>query len=360
MLAALLAGVAAASAQDEDVRRLQDELSGIVARAGCARNTELWGVSLGQGHGTPEQARLLRSFLDARDGDVAAAQQMLEDTLRWRRENGMHQPRQHESTFPTRLLAAPECGQPRIVLSADSIGPAVFDDSERLVLWWVAMQEAVLSHVFASPAGRYTLVVDCRGLRKHHVSGPARACATELAAVMARYYPDMIDHTDVVNAPPWFACCWAMLRPFLPRDFVAAVRLSREPELGELQELAPLGAGARVPSASRRSWRHMALPWAAVAAVPPLRSLRLRERCAALRAEAEGLPERAAAEQRRLQRFAIGEHEKLRSSLASGHEKLRPHWAPPAAIRAAAAGPMARVRGLRASLAAPVVRRKGA
>ena len=26
---------------------------------------------------------------------------------------------------------------------------------------------------------------------------------------MAEYYPDLIHHTDVINAPPFFAVCWA-------------------------------------------------------------------------------------------------------------------------------------------------------
>ena len=196
----------------------------ILSSAGCGRSVELWGVRLGEASGDPAQAELLRSFVRARNGDVVAAREMLIDTLRWRREMGVLSG--HADVFPTQLLAEPDGGRPRIVLRADQIQPATFDDAQALVAWWVCMQEALLTHVFASPEARYTLVVDARGLGTHHFGRPARACAGELAAVMARYYPDMIGHTAVMHAPPWFSCCWAVVRPFLPRDFVHAVRCS--------------------------------------------------------------------------------------------------------------------------------------
>lgn len=60
-----------------------------------------------------------------------------------------------------------------------------------------------------------------------HVLASSHRCATELAVVMADHYPNLISATLVVNTPPWFHCCWSVVRPFLPADFVEGVRLSR-------------------------------------------------------------------------------------------------------------------------------------
>eukprot|EP00966_Prymnesium_polylepis_P230454 5332473-Prymnesium_polylepis.1 len=102
---------------------------------------------------------------------------------------------------------------------------------------------------------------------------------------MADYYPDMIHHTDVractrmpresgarcacsstalplprtqvINAPPFFAVCWAAVRPFLPPDFVRAVKLSSGVDTGECVELTAL-----LPAEARRErLRHQRTGW---------------------------------------------------------------------------------------------------
>ena len=134
-------------------------------------------------------------------------------------------------------LAEPDGGRPRIVLRADEIQPATFDDAQALVAWWVCMQEALMSRVFAASPPAYVVVMDCRGLRPHHFGAESRACAAAMAKVMQEYYPERILHTDVIHAPPFFGALFPLLRPFLPPDMVRNIRVNPRSidDVGELQ-----------------------------------------------------------------------------------------------------------------------------
>jgi len=254
-----------APAPDRSVSELQEQLPSILREAGCKGPHTLWGVRLDHRpdpSDAPRQAALLAAFLRARDGDVPATRRMLVETIRWRRvevEPVVREP--FAACYPTKLLCVSRPGL-CLVLDTRLLPAETFADQEQLVRWWVSMQEALMSRVFAADPPRYTLVVDCSGLRVHHFGQNARGCATQLAAVMAEYYPDMIDHTEVVRPPPLFACCWAAVRPFLPRDFVRSVRVKwHEKAPAVCVELTPLPYTpkrrfrTRGFSIGRREWR---------------------------------------------------------------------------------------------------------
>jgi len=87
---------------------------------------------------------------------------------------------------------------------------------------------------------------------------------------MADYYPDMIARTMVVNPPGFFSCCWSVMRPFLPRDFVNSVCFGRAP-VGPCQELTPLdlhpSSGHPGLHPRRSAWWRWPRPWKAVTGV---------------------------------------------------------------------------------------------
>ena len=271
---------AEADDNDERVRVLAAQLDDIVYAAGCdAASADLWGVPLHKARArevarrpaadgaapaanADEAARreaLLRALLKSRDGDAAAARKMLENTLRWRQTadpvSGLRPAELRAEHFevgpappmPVRLLAAPESDNPelpRICIRAGTITPELMKDPARLAQWWVCMQEALMSRVFAASPPAYVVVMDCRGLRPHHFGAESRACAAAMAKVMQEYYPERILHTDVVHAPPFFGALFPLLRPFLPPDMVRNIRVNPRSidDVGELQILTPLAA----------------------------------------------------------------------------------------------------------------------
>ena len=154
--------------ESDGVNELKQQLDSILLAAGYPTRgkAHLWGVTLSSND--PGQAELLRAVLQARGGSVDDAQAMLEGTLRRRRR--APQAPLLSDRLPTKLLGSPDCGRPRIVLRASQLDASAFSDPQALVVWWEQMQEALMSRVLASAPTppRYTLVVDCAGLRPYH------------------------------------------------------------------------------------------------------------------------------------------------------------------------------------------------
>ena len=147
---------------------------------------------------------------------------------------------------------------PRICIRAGTITPELMKDPARIAQWWVCMQEALMSRVFAASPPAYVVVMDCRGLRPHHFGAESRACAAAMAKVMQQYYPERILHTDVIHAPPFFGALFPLLRPFLPPDMVRNIRVNPRSidDVGELQVLTPLAVEAPDDGAAaqQRRW----------------------------------------------------------------------------------------------------------
>ena len=103
----------------------------------------------------------------------------------------------------------------------------------------VCLQDGIMTHVLASRPKRYIFVVDMQGFSQYHIGGQARKCARRLSAVISEYYPNLIDRTEVVNAPLLFAGIWAFVRPFMPKDFAESLCLVRtgDVDLGEIREI---------------------------------------------------------------------------------------------------------------------------
>ena len=70
--------------------------------------------------------------------------------------------------------------------------------------------------VSAKRGPKYTLVLDCNGLRPYHFGRRSRRALTALTHVLTNYYPDFVGSTLVVNAPAFLAPMWAVVGRLMP------------------------------------------------------------------------------------------------------------------------------------------------
>ena len=82
---------------------------------------------------------------------------------------------------------------------------------------WQAACEQLLPHWAVSPQGpKYTLVLDCKGVRPYHFGRASRAAMGPLTQLFTRYYPDFVGSTLVINAPGYLRATWAVVERLMP------------------------------------------------------------------------------------------------------------------------------------------------
>lgn len=148
--------------------------------------------------------------------------------MEWRREFGVAELRSSDfGDMPREIFAGrDEQGRLIVVLRLADLDGRSFEQMERFLRWRVMMQEALNAQLnFASGDPRYTLVLNCEGFTKGHVSRAARRCAKELSRVTCDNYPDFLNQIWVCNPPPVFVVAFGVLRPFLPANFVNMIRV---------------------------------------------------------------------------------------------------------------------------------------
>lgn len=212
------------------VKELHARLPEVVDHAGlsCDEVVELWGVQLMPGQLSAEKAALLKSFLRARDWNVDDATFMLGEALRWRRDfhGGVDalQPAQF-APLPCDPFTCDENGRAMVHISMGRVNEADFANVQQFVAWRVCMLEQLMHRLDFSRGcePRYTMVLDCRGMRPYHVSGAARRCAKALSLVLCDNYPDFIERVLVVSPPRLISLAWSVMGPFLPHSFSSAV-----------------------------------------------------------------------------------------------------------------------------------------
>jgi len=232
--------LACAAVSGAAVDQLRERLPEVLAAAGCSGGaTELWGVRLGRSADAGGERALLAHFLRAREEDVDAAAAMLMSTIRWRRDEGvdrMDAGRDFPDFPPGLHLAGPH-------LAVMPLGKLLLEHyrNPRFARWAVCTHEATVRTFLSARGGgaacggaaadtrgaappTLTLLIDARGLARHHFGVAARKCAAEVSRIFQDFYPDFLAQILIVNAPPLFSCGWALLRPFLPRRFTEMAR----------------------------------------------------------------------------------------------------------------------------------------
>jgi hypothetical protein len=214
--------------QEASLALLCARLPSALQSAGCGSKATLWGVTLSSSSAEdPQAAALLRQFLQvrgtphpslqpspqhtitslrktfslashqARRYHVEKTAQMIEATLRWRREYGVEKLRAEDfADLPADEIApkADADGHSVVTLRMGAVPKSAFANRARYLRWRLCMQERGLrSLALGKPdAARpgFVYVLDCSGLKAFHVSKAARRCATDLTKVMMQYYPD--------------------------------------------------------------------------------------------------------------------------------------------------------------------------
>ena len=214
--------------------------------------TSVWGVQLVDD--TPACRSLLAAFLRAREWDVNDADSFLRNTLAWRHQNRIErilesEPVAPEFWFPDDAIrtiddgTGPD-GQPRtiVVLAMGKISLEALRDINAFVDWRIRMQErachALATHWTSAPHGpKYTLVLDCNGLRPYHFGRACRAALAKLTFVFTHYYPDFVGETVVIHAPSYLRASWRIVQPLMPAWW--GVSLGQLSDLGLAAALDP-------------------------------------------------------------------------------------------------------------------------
>ena len=77
--------------------------------------------------------------------------------------------------------------------------------------------EQLQAHWGVSPRGpKYTLVLDCKGMRPYHFGRASRAAMAPLTQLFTHYYPDFVGSTLVINAPGYLRATWSVVERLLP------------------------------------------------------------------------------------------------------------------------------------------------
>jgi len=215
------------------VQELHRRLPEAFQRAGLSRSASvrLWGVVLTPDELSGPSAALYQSFLRARDWNVDDSTFMLGEALRWRRAARIEslRPTQLPPVFPADRFSHDDSGRCSVLISLGPAPDKVFDDVQAFVTWRVCMLEQLMHRLdFSRGEPRYTLVLDCRGMRPGHVSRTARRCAKALSAVLCDNYPDYIHRVLVVSPPRLLSLAWGVMGPFLPQAFSNAVQMCDE------------------------------------------------------------------------------------------------------------------------------------
>jgi len=233
----------AADTEAAAIQILADRLPTIL----ISPSASLWGVGLVED--TTERKSLLAAFLRAREWDIEEADAFLRETVEWRRREEVDGLGAVESDDAAPGLGFPDDairtiddgsgpdGQPRtiVILAMGKIRLEALRDVEAFVAWRIRMQEracqALSSHWAVAPKGpKYTLVLDCRGLRPYHFGRACHKALKGLTHVCTHYYPDFVGDTLVINAPGFLRAAWGVAGPLMPAWW--GVRIGQLSDIG--------------------------------------------------------------------------------------------------------------------------------
>ncbi|CCM04180.1 uncharacterized protein FIBRA_06342 [Fibroporia radiculosa] len=212
------------------VRELRGRLSAIFNEAYPARETAkagpitLWGVKIDPENASDARVSVvLVKFLRARNLNVADAQKMLLDTLRWREEFKVEQACAEE--FPDgifgglgRISGHDTHNRPVVynLYGANKNLNAVFGDVERFLRWRVAFMEQCIELLDFETVDQMVQIHDYDGVSM--MAGRdanQKAAASQASALFQNYYPEFLSSKFFVNVPGLMAWVFWLFKPFL-------------------------------------------------------------------------------------------------------------------------------------------------
>ncbi|KAK9843934.1 hypothetical protein WJX84_001075 [Apatococcus fuscideae] len=209
--------------------------------------------------GNSLDATLLR-FLRARQHDIEAAADMLENTVRWRREANVEDalstflPEKKDGIIrrhlPGGFLGYDKLGRPvwmenSAALDIMSLEAAGVSLDDFLFYHYRAMEYLVNCKMSSATAqaGRlidsHCIILDLDGLRMGHLNRSTMAMFKAVAALYQEHYPELMSNMFLVNIPMVFSAVWRVLQMFVDDRIKAKIRFLKRSDLHVLHEFVP-------------------------------------------------------------------------------------------------------------------------
>jgi hypothetical protein len=181
-------------------------------------------------------------FIAAEKGDEVKGRQRYQNTLEWRKENGIDtilvEPHPTFDTikkyYPQYFHGRSREGQPvyyerpgKIDLPALKREGLSLDDLLRHYMYITEYQWRVLE---PNDSGRSITVLDVTGIGMYDLGGEVLDFIKRASAFTGAHYPERSAHIFIINIPGWFNMIWRMVKPLIDpvtREKVRAWLLSQ-------------------------------------------------------------------------------------------------------------------------------------
>uniref|UniRef100_A0A158Q8A3 CRAL-TRIO domain-containing protein n=1 Tax=Elaeophora elaphi TaxID=1147741 RepID=A0A158Q8A3_9BILA len=200
----------------------------------------------------PNDAHLLR-FLRARDFDVARASDMVQKSVKWRKQHNVDKILQEFEAPPILKQFFPGCwhhndkeGRPVFVLrlgKLDMKGLLRTCGMETIMKFTLSVVEqgliktAKATKILGAPISTWTLLVDLEGLSMRHLWRPGIQALLRIIEVAEAHYPETMGLVLIARAPRVFPVLWTLISPFIDENTRKKFMINAgEPVISELRK----------------------------------------------------------------------------------------------------------------------------
>ncbi|CAG9533467.1 unnamed protein product [Cercopithifilaria johnstoni] len=200
----------------------------------------------------PNDAHLLR-FLRARDFDVARASDMVQKSVKWRKQHNVDKILQEFEAPSILKQFFPGCwhhndkkGRPVFVLrlgKLDMKGLLRTCGMETIMKFTLSVVEqgliktAKATEMLGAPISTWTLLVDLEGLSMRHLWRPGIQALLRIIEVAEAHYPETMGLVLIARAPRVFPVLWTLISPFIDENTRKKFMINAgEPVISELKK----------------------------------------------------------------------------------------------------------------------------
>ncbi|OJT12451.1 Phosphatidylinositol transfer protein sfh5 [Trametes pubescens] len=208
------------------VKELRSKLPEVFAKAytettPTPTSITLWGVTLSP---TPDAKTsvVLAKFVRARELNVAAAQEMLVATLRWRDEFKIGEIMKEEFDADVfgrlgRVFGKDKEGRPVTynLYGAVKDMKAVFGDVQRFIRWRVQFMEQSIELLDFETVDQMVQIHDYEGVSMTQRDASQKAAAKEATNIFQNHYPEFLSRKFFINVPTLLTWIFWLFKPLI-------------------------------------------------------------------------------------------------------------------------------------------------
>ncbi|VDP13395.1 unnamed protein product [Onchocerca flexuosa] len=200
----------------------------------------------------PNDAHLLR-FLRARDFDVARASDMVQKSIKWRKQHNVDKILQEFEAPPILKQFFPGCwhhndkeGRPVFVLRLGKLdikgllrtcGMQTIMKFTLSIIEQGLIKTAKATKMLGAPISTWTLLVDLEGLSMRHLWRPGIQALLRIIEVAEAHYPETMGLVLIARAPRVFPVLWTLISPFIDENTRKKFMINAgEPVISELRK----------------------------------------------------------------------------------------------------------------------------